>query len=150
MLGGTKRIRYHFSNRIRRADFHCVFGDRAEHGNRVHALVHQFGFIRPLHRSAQRHHRVAFAVGGGNAGDQVGTARPGGNQRHPCLAGQTPYRRRHERRIRLVAYRDDFDGRIQQGVKDFVDFRSRDPEHLLHALRFQLADNHIGAVRPLT
>jgi hypothetical protein len=26
---------------------------------------------------------------------------------------------------------------------------ARDTEHLLHALRFQLADNHIGAVRPL-
>jgi hypothetical protein len=29
-------------------------------------------------------------------------------------------------------------------------FSPRDPEHLLHALRFQLADNHIGAMRPLT
>ena len=112
--------------------------------------MHQLRFIRPLHRPAQRHYRVAFAVGGGDAGDQVGTARPGGDQRDPGLAGQTPDRRRHKRRVGLVAYRDNLNGGVQQGVKDLVDFRTRDPEHLLHALRFQLADNHIGAVRPLT
>ena len=150
MLGGAKRIRYHLSNRVRRTHLHGVFGDRAEHGDGVHALVHQLGFIRPLHRPAQRHHRVAFAVGGSNAGDQVRAARPGSDQRHPGLAGQPPYRRRHKRRVRLVAHRDDLNGGVQQRVKDLVDFRPRDPEHLLHALRFQLADNQIGAVRPLT
>ena len=49
-----------------------------------------------------------------------------------------------------MAYRNDLNGGVQQGVKDLVDFRARNAEHLLHALRFQLADNHIGAVRPLT
>ena len=150
VLGGAKRVGNHLSDRVRRTHFDGVFRDRDEHGDGVHALVHQFGFICPLHRPAQRHDRVAFAVGGGNAGDQVRTAGPGGHQRHPGLAGQTPYRRRHERRVRFVTHRNNLDGGVQQGVKDLVDFRPRDPEHLLHALRFQLADNQIGAVRPLT
>ena len=49
-----------------------------------------------------------------------------------------------------MTHRDNLDGGVQQGVKDLVDFCARYAEHLLHTLRFQLADNHIGAVRPLT
>ena len=150
MLGGAKRVRYHLGNRVRRANFDGIFGHRAEHGDGVHALVHQLRFIRAFDRPAQGDHRVALAVGGGNAGDQIGTAGTGGHQRHPGFTGQPPYRCRHKRRIRFVTHGYDLDGGIQQGVKHFVDFRPRDPEHLLHALRFQLADNHIGAMRPLT
>ena len=68
----------------------------------------------------------------------------------PRLAGQPSDRRCHKRRVCLVAHRDNLDGGVQQGVKNFVNLRPRDPEYLLHALSFQLSDNHIGAVRPLT
>ena len=112
--------------------------------------MHQLRFICPLHGTAQRDHRIALTVGGGNPGDQVRAARSGGDQRDPGLAGEAPYRCGHKRRVRFVAHGNDFDGGIEQGIKHFVDFCTRNTENLLHALRFQLAYDHIGAMRPLT
>ncbi len=144
----AERIGYDFAQRIGRAHFHRIFGDRAEHTDGIHALMDQLGAVRAFHRAAQRHNRVAFRGSGRHAGDQVGAAGTGGHQRHARLAGQTSYRRRHKRRVRFMANRNGLDRRVHQRIENFIYFSAGNAEHLLHALRLQLGNNQIGAVRP--
>ena len=73
-----------------------------------------FGFIGAFYRAAKGHHRVAFAVRGGHAGDQVGTTRTGGDQRHARFAGNTSDGGGHKCGVGFVAYRNNANGGIQQ------------------------------------
>jgi hypothetical protein len=114
LLGGAEGVGDHFRQRVRRGHLDGVFRHRAEHRHRIHTLVDLFGFIGAFHRAAQGHHRVAFAVGGGHTGDQVGAARAGGDQRHAGFTGNAPDGGGHKRGVGFVAYRNNANGGIQQ------------------------------------
>ncbi len=70
-------------------------------------------FIGAFYRAAS-HHRVAFAVRGGHAGDQVRTTRTGGDQRHARFAGNTSDGGGHKCGVGFVAYRNNANRGIQQ------------------------------------
>ena len=149
LLGCAKRVGNHFRQRFRGGDFHRVFGYRTKHRHRIHTLVHLFGLVGAFYRTAQRHHRVAFAVCGGHAGNQVRAAGAGRDQRDARFPGDAANRGGHKRGVGFVAYRNNANGGVQQRIEDFIDFGPWNAEHLLYALRLKLADDKVGAVRPL-
>ena len=114
LLGGAEGVGDHFRQRIWRRHLDGVFGDRAEHRHRIHTLVDLLRFIGAFYRAAQGHHRVAFAVRGGHAGDQVRTTRTGGDQRHARFAGNTSDGGGHKCGVGFVAYRNNANRGIQQ------------------------------------
>ncbi len=77
--------------------------------------------IGPPHGTTQRHHGIPFRGGGGKTGDEVGTARPRGHQRHTGLAGQPADGGGHEGGIRFVTHHYGVDGGVLQRIKYPVD-----------------------------
>ncbi|MNZ63559.1 hypothetical protein D3C78_817080 [compost metagenome] len=116
-----------------------VFGHWPEHADGVHALVSLFQVIGSFHRAAKSHYRIPFRGRRRQPGDQVGTARSGGHQRHPGLAGQAPDRRRHKCRVGFVTHHHRFyRRRILQRIKYPVNLGPRDAEYVFNPLRLQI------------
>ena len=90
--------------------------------------------IRHRHGAANRDNGIAFRVGCGEAGHEIGAAGPGGDQRHPSLSGHATDAAGDERSILLVAADDRLDPRVQQRVEDFVDLRAGNAEDILDTL----------------
>ena len=107
LLGGAKCVRHDLRQRIGCGDFHRVFGYRAEHRHRIHTLVDLFGLVGAFYRTAQRHHRIAFAVSGGHTGNQIGAAGAGSDQRDARFPCDAANRSGHKGGVGLVAYRDN-------------------------------------------
>ena len=138
-LGAAKGVGDHLGNRRTGMHFGAVLGHRPEHADGIHALVRLLQAVGALHRPAEGHHCVPFRSGGGQPGDQVGAARPGGDQRHPGLAGQAADRRRHKGRVGLMAHHHRFNRwRVLQRIEHPVDLGARNAENVFDALRFQV------------
>ena len=58
----------------RRIDLGGVLGDGAQQCHRVHALVCLLQTVGDGHRAAQSNHRIAFGVGRGESGGEIGDA----------------------------------------------------------------------------
>ena len=69
--------------------------------------MHLFGLVGAFYRTAQRHHRIAFAVSGGHTGNQIGAAGAGSDQRDARFPGDAANRSGHKGGVGLVAYRDN-------------------------------------------
>ena len=149
-LGAAKGVGDHLGNRRTGMHFGAVLGHRPEHADGIHALVRLLQAVGALHRPAEGHHCVPFRSGGGQPGDQVGAARPGGDQRHPGLAGQAADRRRHKGRVGLMAHHHRFNRwRVLQRIEHPVDLGARNAENVFDALRFQVFHHQVGAALPV-
>src|SRR5262249_56344835 len=67
---------------------------------------------------------------GGEAGDQIRRARPGGDQTDARSAGHSTESLGDEGRVLLVTADDGLDPRIQQGIEDPVNLGTRHAEYM--------------------
>ena len=88
LLGGAKcKLDTTSASASDAVDFHRVFGYRAEHRHRIHTLAHCLALSARFYRTAQRHHRIAFAVSGGHTGNQIEQPGPEVTSATPCFPG---------------------------------------------------------------
>ena len=123
----------HLRNPHRVPDNDRVFHDRHRHAEHVDFLEgirpHQSG----RHLAGQDDHRHAVQIGIGDAGQEIGGARPGGREAHAGLAGQARLGVGSERRRLFMTHQDMLQGRAGQRVIDGHDGAARITENPGHA-----------------
>ena len=122
------------------------FCDGPEHGDRIHVLVALLVEPRGIRLADDANQRRTIHVGVGNAGHQIGRARPQGAQADARLARQTAIGIRHERGRLLVAAQDEFDLAVDQRHHHIRVLFAGDPEDVGHTLFFEALHEQIGSL----
>ena len=94
----------------------CPFGDRREHGDRVHRLMALLVQTVGVRLADDADQRRAVHVGVGDTGHQVGRARAQRAETHARPAGESAIDVGHERGGLLVAAQDEFNGAYKEGL----------------------------------
>ena len=115
-----------------------VFDARTGNADRIHLLKRIRTDERIADLSADDHHRNRIAVCGGNAGQRIGHARSGSNQRNADFAADARIRICRVYRRLLVACQDVFEFiELENSVVDFDDCAARIAENVLYTLGFE-------------
>ena len=103
------------------------FGDGAHDVDAVQRLMRVLEAVARLDLAADREHGITFRGGGREASDEIGDARPGGDETDADAAGHSTHGRRHEGGVLLVPADHELDLRVEQRDEDAVDLRSGMP-----------------------
>ena len=122
-------------------DDEAVLHDRQRDPEDVDFLEGVGAHQRRADLAGDRDHRHAVEEGVGDAGDEVGRARPGGREADAGLAGDPAIGVGGERRGLLVADQDVVQARTGQRVVDRHDRAARIAEDVLDALALQRLDD---------
>ena len=115
--------------------------------NRLHEVEDLVAFlVQPRRRALarDRHDRRAVHVGVGQAGDEVGGARPERGHANAGAAGQPAVDVGHERRALLVVRGDELDRAVEQRVHDVDVLLAGNAEDVLDAFVLEAADQELG------
>ena len=113
---------------------HGPLGDRPHHVDVRHLLEAAHVLEEATRLPADHDDRDVGAPRGGDAGDGVGSARAGGDERHARLAGDPRPAVGGVRRRLLVTDVDHADALVEAAVVDRHDVPAAEREHVRHAL----------------
>ena len=143
--GDVEGLLYHSGDVVGVLDQIAVL-DKGGHGaGDVHLLKDVPAQQIALHLAGDGHQGDGVHIGGGDAGDEVGGARPGGDHTNAGLARHAGVAGGHVAGVLLRADQGIGDVRVGQGVHRRADGGSRIAEYVVHMLPFQTFHQCLGS-----
>ena len=140
-----KGLLYHSGDVVGVLDQIAVLDEGGHGAGDVHLLEDVTAQQIALYLAGDGHQGDGVHIGGGDAGDEVGRARPGGDHAYAGLARHAGVAGGHVAGVLFRADQSIGDVRVGQGVHRGADGGSRIAEHVVHMLPFQAFHQCLGS-----